>query len=238
MGLAEDIRGVADRALSALDDAHDYYTYTKRAWGLMRQVVKEGRRFTFVNSQTGTRLDARALLVRSQDYIADNLASATFQSFVSIFEDFFFDSLRLWLAAYPASLSKKQLELGTVLKAPDIATVVLGVVDRELNEIKYERVADWFANLERLAKLGVPTADEVERLAEIKAGRDILVHNKGIVNATYLAKAGRGARFAVGQKLEIDVPYHLASWESINKLVRDLSTAMIGKVEPPPGRGK
>ena len=188
MGQAEDIRGVAVVALAALDDAHDYYTHTKRAWGLIREVVREGRKFTFVNSQTKTRMDHRAILTRSRLYVQENLASATFQSFVSIFEDFFFDLLRLWLAAYPGSMSKKQLEFSTVVNAPDIATVVLAVVDRELNEIKYERVADWFAYLERLAKLGVPTGEEIERLAEIKAGRDILVHNKGVVNATYLSK--------------------------------------------------
>jgi hypothetical protein len=235
MGLAEDIRGVAGVALAALDDTHDYYTHTERAWGLIRRVVRDGRKFTFVSPHTGTRADERAILALSRGYIADNLASATFQHFVSTFEDFFFDLLRLWLAAYPGSLSKKQLEFSTVLNAPDIATVVLAVVDRELNEIKYERVADWFAYLERLAKLGVPTGEEIERLAEIKASRDILVHNKGVVNPTYLSKSGKSARFAVGQDLEVDVPYHLASWESIKKLVRDLSTAMIEKVHPPPG---
>ena len=238
MGLTEDIRGVAGVALTALDDAHDYYTHTKRAWGLIREVVREGRKFTFVNSQTKTRMDQRAILARSRLYVQENLASATFQSFVSIFEDFSFDILRLWLAAYPGSLSKKQLEFGTVLNAPNIATVVLAVVDRELNEVKYERVADWFAYLERLAKLGVPASEHIERLAEIKAARDILVHNKGIVNATYLHKAGKLARFAIGQRLDIDLPYHLASWESIKKLVSDLSTAMIRKVEIAPGDGK
>ena len=237
MGLAEDIRGVADVALAALDDAHDYFTLTKRAWGLIRQAVNEGQTFTFVNPQTRTRVDEREVLERSRVYVRDNLASATFQSFVSIFEDFFFDILRLWLAAYPGSLSKKQLEFGSVVNAPNITTVVLAVVDRELNEIKYERVADWFAYLERLAKLGVPTSEEIERLAEIKAGRDILVHNKGIVNATYLHKAGKCARFAVGQKLDIDVPYHLASWEAIQRLVTDLSTALIGKAQPALGGG-
>ena len=118
MGLAEDIRGVAGVALAALDDAHDYYTHTKRAWGLIRRVVREGRKFTFVNSQTKSRMDQRAILDRSRVYVKSNLASATFQNFVSIFEDFFFDLLRLWLAAYPGSLSKKQLEFWTVLNAP------------------------------------------------------------------------------------------------------------------------
>ncbi len=69
-------------------------------------------------------------------------------------------------------------------------------------------MADWFAYFEKLAKLGCPTAGEIEHLAEIKASRDILVHNKGIVNATYVSKAGSRARFRDGERLEIPERYH------------------------------
>ena len=131
--------------------------------------------------------------------------------------------------------------MGLVLKAPDKSAIVLTVVDKELNELKYERLADWFAYLERLANLGCPTADEIEKLAEIKASRDILVHNSGIANATYASKAGTRARYRDGEKLEIPEQYHRASWETINKVVRDVSAAAIGKVghsHPRAARGK
>ncbi len=81
-----------------------------------------------------------------------------------------------------------------------------------------------------MTNLGCPTADEIEKLAEIKASRDILVHNNGIANATYVSKAGTRARYLDGEKLEIPEHYHRASWETINKAVRDVSTAAIGKV--------
>ena len=80
------------------------------------------------------------LLGRAQLYVTDYLMSSTFQQFVSLFEDFFFGLLRYWLAAYPGSLSKKQVEIGTVLKASDKAAILLTVVDKELNELKYERL--------------------------------------------------------------------------------------------------
>ena len=192
MALADDIQVLTTRTLSALEASHDYYTYTKRVWRLLQQIVKEGRKFTFRNLTTGTRVDEQVLLGRAQLYVTDYLMSSTFQHFVSLFEDFFFELLRFWLAAYPASLSKKQVEMGAVLKAPDKSAIVLTVVDKELNELKYERLADWFAYLERLTNLGCPTADEIEKLAEIKASRDILVHNNGIANATYVSKAGTG----------------------------------------------
>jgi hypothetical protein len=166
---------------------------------------------------------------RAQLYVANYHVSYTFQHFVTQFEDFFFDLLRLWLAAYPHSLSRRQLEFGTVLKASDKAAIVLAVVDKELNELKYERLADWFIYLDRLVKLCCPTASEVERLAEIKASRDILVHNKGITNAAYVSKAGNRARFKDGEKLRMPERYHRESWETIKKVVSDVSAAAIAK---------
>jgi hypothetical protein len=203
MPLADEIQALANRTLSALDASHDYYTYTKRVWRLLQQIVKEGRTFTFRNLTTGTRVDEQVLLGRAQLYITDYLISSTFQHFVSLFEDFVFGLLRSWLAAYPGSLSRKQVEVSAVLKAPDKAAIVLAVVDRELNELKYECVADWFAHLERLANLGCPATEEIEKLAEIKASRDILVHNNGVANAIYVGKAGRRARYQDGVNLEI-----------------------------------
>ena len=73
-----------------------------------------------------------------------------------------------------------------------------------------------------------------DSLSEIKASRDILVHNKGVVNATYLAKAGKRARHKDGEPLEIPEQYHRASWETINKVVRDLAAAAIAKVRHAP----
>src|SRR5207245_653500 len=141
-------------------ESHDFYTYTKRVWRLLEEVVEEGRKFTFRNPATKTSLNEERLLGRLQLYVTDYLIPFTFQHFVLLFENFFFELLRYWLTAYPASLSKKQVEMGAVLKAPDISALVLTVVDKELNELKYNRLADWFAYLERLANLGCPTAHE------------------------------------------------------------------------------
>jgi hypothetical protein len=232
MALAEDVRRLANRTISALDASHDYFTYTKRVWRLLEQVVKEGRHFNLQNRATRSRMSERDLVAKAPLYISDYLVTSTFQHFVLLFEEFFFDLLRLWLASYPHSLSKKQLEFSTVLKASDKAGIVLSVVDKELNELKYERLADWFAYLDRLVKLGCPTTGEIEKLAEIKASRDILVHNKGIANAAYVSKAGGRARYRDGEPLEVSEPYHLASWEMIKKVVSDISAAAIAKARP------
>ncbi len=231
MDLAKEIQELAVRTRESLNSSHDYFVHTKRVWRLMRETVNEGRKFNFQNKLTGTDVDERELVGRSRRYLKTYLRSATFQHFVGLFEDFFFDFLRLWLATYPGSLAKKTLEFNTVLKAADKDAIVLHVVDKELNELKYERIADWFAYLDKLARLGCPTAAEIAQLAEIKAARDILVRNKGIVNSTYVDKAGSRARFQNGERLEMPEPYHRESWELIKKVVAEIAAAALAKID-------
>src|SRR3954451_15357341 len=69
MALADDIRNLASRTVSALNASHDYYTYTKRVWRLLSQIVKEGRTFTFRNLTTGTTVDEKVLLGRAGLYV-------------------------------------------------------------------------------------------------------------------------------------------------------------------------
>ena len=229
MPLRDEIQRLGWNSLTALDESHDYYTFTKRVWRFVDRVVREGRRFSFRNINTGTRVDQHLLLERSQRYETRYLTSSAFQHFVTVFEDYLFGLLRAWLAAYPASLSKKQIEFGTLLKAGQVDLVVRSVVDKELNELKYERVADWFAYLEKLVKLGCPNPAIIEQLAEIKATRDILVHNQGIANATYISKSGALARCREGEELTLPETYHRASWQTIRSLVQDMTTAAVSK---------
>ena len=101
------------------------------------------------------------------------------------------------------------------------------IAERKLNELKYDRPTAWFDYLNKVVHLGCPTKDEIERIAEMKAGRDLLIHNSGIVNKTYLDKAGTKARFAVGDKLVIDRRYFEGCWRLAKKVVDDVSaTAM------------
>jgi len=69
------------------------------------------------------------------------------------------------------------------------------------------------------------TKDQIERLAEIKASRDILAHNRGIVNE----KPSGRARYEVGQRLEIPEPYLQESRTLIQNVVQDVSAAAIAK---------
>jgi hypothetical protein len=229
MTLPDKIKTLRDRVLADLNATHDYYTDTKTAWSIVRKVVKSGYKFTRQNPVTGTVTTHANVLGKSQGYMAKELAEATFQQFISIFESYVFDLLHLWLMAYPQNLTSKKVDYKVILDAPDKDAITTYVVNREVNEMMYERPASWFAYLEDRAKLGCPTAVEIEQIAEAKASRDVLVHNKGVVNRIYELKAGKLARYKDGQQIDIPGPYHHSIWELLRKVVDDVSTAAVAK---------
>jgi hypothetical protein len=182
MSLADDIRALRDRVLSDLNAAHDYYTDTTVAWDIVRGAIAAGHTFSIRNLTTGTVTTQIDLAGRSRGYVAEQLAEATFQQFIAIFENYFFNLLRLWLTAFPQNLAGRKVDFRAVLDAPDKDSITAVVVGKELNELLYERPGEWFGYLNERAKLGCPTPDEIERLAEAKASRDILAHSRGVAN--------------------------------------------------------
>ena len=240
MAVSEDIRTIRDQVLADLTAAHDYCTDTKTAWRIVRKVIAAGRAITIRNKITGTVTTQAELAVKASGYVSEQLTEATFQQFISLFENFYFDLLRLWLTAYPQSLSKKTVDFQTILELPDKDAITGLVVRKELSEFLYDRPAAWFAYLEKKAKLGCPTANEIDRIAEAKASRDVLVHNKGVVNKIYESKAGHLARFHEGEGIDVSERYHREIWELIRKIVSDISNAAIAKtswLSPVPATG-
>jgi hypothetical protein len=229
MALSGDIQALRDQVLVDLATAHDYYTNTKIAWRIVHKVIAAGHTITIRNMATGTVTTQAELASKARGYVTEQLIEATFQQFVSIFENYYFDLLRLWLTAYPYSLGKRTVDFKTVLELPDKDAITGLVVKKELNEVMYDRPTEWFAYLEDKVKLGCPTADEIARLAEAKASRDVLVHNKGIANKVYKSKAGNLARFQEGDRISIPEHYHRQIWELIRKVVSDVSNAAIVK---------
>jgi hypothetical protein len=232
VSLAVQVPELSSRIHAALKGGLDYYAHTVYTWRLVRDLADGGREFRIRNPDTGAVVDATELARLSPEYVTTYLAESVFQHFVSLFEDFIFELLRLWLSAHPAGIpnkDKKPVDLATIIDAVDKDAILGFVIDRELNALRYERPTAWFRYLNDRVKLGCPTDEQVERVAEIKAARDILIHNRGIVNETYLQKSAGRARYRLGQRLEISEPYLREIWVLIGDVVRDLTAAAASK---------
>ena len=231
MRLIEEIEQLRSDSIAALDASHNYYTHTKYAWRIVQEMVRQGHKFSIRNRETGDSIGEQKLSSLAQGYVTNYLTSATFQHFISLFDDFVFDFLRVWLTEYPGILCKMQLEFGSVLESADKKEIIRNIILKKLNDVAYEGIEKRFKYLEEIAKLGCPNRDCLEKLAEIKASRDVLVHNKGIANFIYVKKSGERARFKDGQTLEIPDYYHRESWQLIKKIVSDIADAGIRKLK-------
>lgn len=232
MPLAEQVGELGHLIAEELRAAHDHYVHSKAVWKFLRTMVAEGHRFRVRSLDTETAVTAEQLIALEKRHVNVYLSEAALQRYVSLLEDYVFGLLRLWLLAHPRgppNKERKQVGLSTILDAPDRDAIILAVIDRELDELKYGRPAAWFRYLEDRVRLGCPSAEQIERLAEIKASRDVLIHHRGVVNATYLDKAGSRARAAIGERLEVPEPYLRESWNLIRAIVREVADAAASK---------
>lgn len=230
MAIADDLRAIADRARRELVAVHDCFAQSVAIWDDFAERVRQGRALTMTNAVTGTTVDQHDLVRLAPDYLGRYLRVFTFKQFVSIFEAFFFDFLHRLARHNPRQFARSQLDFEVVLDAADRDEIIATVLGKQLNELKYERPREWFAALNKIVKLDGPADDVIDALAEIKATRDLHEHNSGVVNETYLRKAGKKARFPADDFAEIDEPYHHASWSLLLKIADDLITAALARL--------
>ena len=124
---------------------------------------------------------------------------------------------------------KGKVDVKDVVVAHDKNAIVQRIIDAHVGSLTYKSPHDWFEQINAMVALGAPAAVDVYRLAELKATRDIFVHNRGIVNETYLRKAGASARAAAGQPLDLPDAYVRTAWELCSRLTQDVGTAAAAR---------
>jgi hypothetical protein len=103
------------------------------------------------------------------------------------------------------------------------------MIERELNELKYQQIDKWFSYLVNLVNKTSPDAHTLGQLAEAKATRDLLVHNNGVVNKIYMRKAGINARAKIGERIPLSGTYLADVWRIIIATVNRISEVLIQK---------
>jgi hypothetical protein len=226
VAIADEIDALAERTNNDLDDLSDFGAHVHVVWDQFRRWVRAGNRLKSKNSRTRTAVTERDLVQRYARYRTTYVYGLGFVQLTTMLEAFVFDFLRLLLTNDTRHLAqRKQIEVGVVLAAADKEAIVWLIVERELNDLKYDRPKAWFDYLNKVVNLGCPTEDDIERIAEMKAARDLIIHNSGIVNAIYLDKAGTKARYALGETAVIDRAYFDDCWALAKRLVDDIAAA-------------
>ena len=215
------------RTLQNFDQLQDFQVFTGFSYDRYAKMAAAGQLpGTVTNTRTRTTLTAAELSDVLLGYLDQELPQVVLYHVVSHFEAFFFDFLGLLLTRNPHALSmKRQLIVEDVVSAADMKALLDELIRRELNEIQYKAIADWFGFLGKVVNLRAVTPEMIGRLAELKAARDVLAHNKGIANETYVRKAGNLARAAAGQPIPISRQYVYDATDFLKSVVKTMMAA-------------
>jgi hypothetical protein len=234
--LTADIRVLADAYLRKLDELHDDYVYTRRLWrSLQVQVLRHGRKLSIENPVTRSKVDGMQLAAKARDAVA-RLRNRTFKDLVAQFELFVAELLRAWLATYPDLLSKKAINVATLLASQNLAQVqaaaVREAVESTIMDKMYGRPEKWFNYLKEVLDVRFAAADEAS-FVEMKARRDVLEHNGGIVEAAYLEKAKAAARHRLGDRIQLADPDVDETLRVTSQLISQVAVSAITKLKSP-----
>lgn len=228
------------RIVESFREAMEFKAYTDLAFHLASEFSQHpsmNYQFVLGHSDYGSHLglvDTEVLvpdLPKTFLPIKENyLLSFVHQNQVSLFEHLFFDLLKIMISHQPQSLSgKKQVDYSTVFEAESKEALIGKLIEKELNEIKYKNVCEWFGYLYKIASIPELPKDELEKIAEAKASRDILVHNAGVINQVYIQKSGNASRFSIGEKIDISGCYTRDVWALLSKSLLIVIDAVIAK---------
>lgn len=146
---------------------------------------------------------------------------------VTIVEAALSDIIRAVVLRYPQKLgSKRTLPVKIFLEASSIYEVHMRATDGLINELSYKSPSEFAEAFKSLLPVNLLECPAFHKYIEIKATRDIFIHNRGIANDVYLRKAGTHARVREGERLPADIQYFLESYESCLQLVEWLGVEL------------
>ena len=146
---------------------------------------------------------------------------------VTITEALLGDIVRTVIVRYPQKLgAKRAVQLQVILEAKSLEEVHLRATDSLLNELSYKSPAEYSEAFNGLLSINLLECSAYHAYVELKASRDIHVHNRGIVNETYLRKSGSHSRAHIGQWLPVTIPYFLECYEACLQLTEWLEQVL------------
>lgn len=155
-------------------------------------------------------------------------------SAISITENFLEDVIRKVLQNHPWKLSvdidsktkketqeDRKITIKDVLKVTSLEELYEDIINQKLHKLFYASPTDYFKYLKNNIQIDLEQ-NLIDNYIEIKATRDLLVHNRGKVNNIYIAKVGNKARVTdTKQNIPITEDYFLESIGILKKVIRD-----------------
>ncbi len=225
--LGNQLYSIVGEAIRALFDQGELAQLTYGAFDIAARGMREsGQEEISVTFPIGYRADKTAmestrtykkeeLLGRYQYLAFQQLSINGVVQLVTIVEAMLGDVVRAVVMKYPQKLgSKRNVSMKIILEAASIEEIHLRATDSLLNELAYKSPAEFSEAAQRLLSLNLLECPAFHKYVEVKATRDVYIHNRGIANDVYIRKSESHARVKAGMNLPVDIQYFLESYES------------------------
>jgi len=218
-----EIRAIGDAYSARVDDIHDDCVHTRILWNNLYVRIKHYGENPIVQNPVTGRVASGAELANKVLPSLFRLNSRSFKDVVAQFELFVAALLRLWLAEKPALLSEKAIDVATLLACRTLADARTAAVheaaESTIAGLMFGRPERWFNYLRKNLSVRISAVDETA-FVEMKARRDVLEHNNGIVESMYLEKAKAAAKFSSGDRIEVVESDVDEAYDVVQRLIR------------------
>jgi hypothetical protein len=164
--------------------------------------------------------------------IKTDLYANSISSGVSLIELFLESIIRKILIMHPGKLSvevngkdkteteDRKVDIKDILHAKTLEEIYLTLINQKIFKLFYSSPKDYFKYLKETIQINLDQ-DLILTYIEIKATRDLVIHNKCKVNSLYIQKAGSKARVTdTKQNIPFGEDYHMKSFSAFKKIVR------------------
>lgn len=179
---------------------------------------------------SGTRIYRKEQLLSKYQFLAfHQLSVNALVQLVTLIETMIGDVIRAVVTRYPQKLGgKRTLSIQAVLESTSLEEVHVRATDALLNELSYRSPAEFAESMQQLLSVNLLECPSFHCYMEIKATRDIFIHNGGIANDIYVRKANSHVRAKAGMALPADIQYFLESYEHCLKIADWLEVELHG----------
>lgn len=171
------------------------------------------------------KLNAETSKISLENELLELMFSARLSGLVTAIETLLNDTLLNIYIAFPLKIGKKNLSIHDLISSGTYLQTIKAIAANSVNDLSYKSFREYWDEWQKFA-VKVPTIseDEINAFSEMKATRDLYVHNNGKINDLYLRKAGEKARRPNNRdKIPLDETY-IAS-------ASKLSEAFVSKIE-------
>jgi hypothetical protein len=205
---------------------------------VVKKIQDNSREEIEINYPVGYRPDKQAIsgsrkykkqeLIDRYAYLGNHqLAINGIYQLVTIMESMFGDILRNVILKFPNKIgARRSVKTSMILAASSIEEIHLQAIDTLLNELAYKSPREFVEECNQLLSVNLLECPAYHKYIEVKATRDIYIHNQGIANDIYLTKAQSHARVKADLLLPIDTVYFLESYESCIQITEWLEKSL------------